>query len=465
MNEPSMNCRLSHQTSFVRLLLVVGVLGTLFSVSPSRPVMGQGAGLGPSIGVEPTAVAYPPREYYFALEVYRTGELDRALDAFEFAIRRTRRDVNGHWIDAIPCYAMLAECHYWSGDLEAAMQSLDMVLRIAIRHRGWLGRSVWEELSQAGARPSPKQYLWPEANAVNRLPLAGRVKFLSGEVLTEQALRTANGRAIEEFNIKNLDLVEIMRGLAMASYRRRIILGPLAEDDALATQLLESTKYPADLRLALGRNLIGAMRTTERFGAMQDERTVTEAQKYATFNGGVHPLSPHAGLCSASAIAGSDKPAAAVPICLAVSNQFASFDAFEWVGESLQLAAGCASKAEAPLVQQAAQVAASNLIRQSRLAALHCLLVAADAAVTAGDTTSASARLQEAQAILIRRDVLQPRLAAYGSYISARLATRTGAGVDESGKFIQALKDRGLYEESAIILLGDHGWFLGEHTL
>jgi len=33
------------------------------------------------------------------------------------------------------------------------------------------------------------------------------------------------------------------------------------------------------------------------------------------------------------------------------------------------------------------------------------------------------------------------------------------------GKFLQGLKDQGLYESSTIVVVGDHGWFLGEHTL
>ena len=33
------------------------------------------------------------------------------------------------------------------------------------------------------------------------------------------------------------------------------------------------------------------------------------------------------------------------------------------------------------------------------------------------------------------------------------------------GKFIQGLKEKGWYDNSLIILAGDHGWFLGEHSL
>lgn len=393
----------------------------IVSVVMAGSVWGQGAGLGIGLGVEPNVVSYPPQEYYAALEVYRTGELDRAIDAFEFAIGRTRRDINGHWIDAIPCYAMMAECQYYRGDLEAAMQSVDMVLKIAIRHRGWLHRPVWTEVLQRQVQIAPKQYLWNEANAVNRLAMARKVKFYSGEQLTEQ--RLAQGGRIEELNIKNIDVVEVMRGLAIASYRRRILLGPLAEGDPLASQVLDATKYPAEVQLPIARNLIGAMRAAERFGSKQDKQSLADANKNATFSGGVHPLSPIASLCAASALAESDQPTSAVPICLAVANQAASMDHFEWIGEALQLAAGCATEKEAPLVQQAGKVAAANLLRKSRFATLHCLLSASDAAITAGDIASAESLLGDAKTLSTRRDVLQPRLDAYGAYLAARLAT------------------------------------------
>ncbi|PNY37331.1 hypothetical protein C2E31_08635 [Rhodopirellula baltica] len=204
----------------------------------------------------------------------------------------------------------------------------------------------------------------------------------------------------------------------------------MAENDTLATQVIDSTKYPAGLNVPIAMNLIGCMRAAERFGAMEDERTISDATKVTNEMGRVHSLAPIVGLCAASAIADTDKPAAAVPICIQVVNQAAALGYFELIGEALQLAAGCADESNAVLVQQSAQVAAANLIRKSRLAALHSLLAAADAAITAGDVTSANARLAEAKAIAVRRDVAQPRLDAYGFYIAARLAARNGIIAD-----------------------------------
>ena len=101
----------SHNTRILATLVlaITGVVGTCGSA------FGQGAGLGPSIGREPLSNGYPSAEYYFALDVYRSGDLERAIDAFEVAIGRTRKDINGHWIDAIPVYAIWRErCRVWT---------------------------------------------------------------------------------------------------------------------------------------------------------------------------------------------------------------------------------------------------------------------------------------------------------------------------------------------------------------
>ncbi|MCC9603679.1 CHAT domain-containing protein [Stieleria sp. JC731] len=406
----------------------IGIVACWFTLTLQSVCFAQ---INPLLGTG--GLSYPSQQYYMALEVYRSGDLESALDAFDIAIGRTRRDINGHWIDAIPVYAMMGEAQYFLGDLESAMQSYDMALKIAIRHRRqqWLARPVWTEVLQTSAVQASKQFLWPEAQAISLAPISKSVKYYSGEQLTEQTFQTPG--TIEELNIKTIDLVEVMRGLALASYRRRIILGPLAENDPLATELIESTKYPRGLNVPIAINLIGCMRAAERFGAKQDDRAIEDAAKVSVDMGRVHSMAPVVGLCAASAIAGTDKPEAAVPICLQVANQAAALGYYELVGEAFQLGAGCANAQSAAMIQNAAQVAAAGLLRKSRLATLHILLAAADAAVTAGDLQSATARLGEARTIAVRRDVAQPRLDAYGAYIAARIATRQAIVSDARG--------------------------------
>jgi hypothetical protein len=376
-------------------------------------------------GVEPSG-QYPSPQYYVGLDIYRTGDLEAAIDAFDGAMRGTRRDINGRWIDAIPVLAMLAECHWQAGDVATAREHVDQVFQIAIRNSGWLGRVDWPAALQPGLALAVPGGLWPEASAVRLVPVADKLMYSSGKPLTEQDL--VRGGVIEELNLRTMDLVEIMRGLAVAAHRRRVILGPLAEQDPLASALLDATKYPAGLQIPIARTLIGSLRSSEYF-SIHDDKRVLEGAEAAWFNGGAHPLSAIAMLSQVSALAGSEKPESAVALAINLVHLAAALEQPEWIGEAMQLAAGCASEQQAASVRQAAAIVATSMLRDSRLATLHCLIAGADAAVTAGDLDSAATMLSQAQSLTARRDVTQPRLEAYGAYVAARLAAARGSSV------------------------------------
>lgn len=376
-------------------------------------------------GVEP-AGQYPNQLHYNGLQVYRDGDLENAIDVFEAALRNSRRDINGRWIDAIPTLAMLAECHWQLGDLVAAREHVDHVFQIAIRNRGWLGRIDWGSTMQPVSRAQPA-WLWAEARAVGVLPVADKIMYRSGQPLTPQAL--VHGGEIEEQNLRTMDIIELMRGLAIASYRRRVLLGPLSDQDPLANGLLEATRYPAGLEIPIARALIGSVRTTGYFASFDDKRAVSEGAQSGIFNGGVHPLSAINMLSQASVIAGTDKPEGVVPLAMNIIHSAAALRQPEFIGEAMQLAAGCASEAQAAAVRQAASTVATAMFRESRLATVHCLIAGADAAITAGDLASAATMLGQAQSLTGRRDMLQPRLEGYGAYVAARLAAARGASI------------------------------------
>ncbi len=135
-------------------------------------------------------------------------------------------------------------------------------------------------------------------------------------------------------------------------------------------------------------------------------------------------------MTQASAIAGSDQPTAALLVAANVAHTAAALQQYEWIGEAMQLAAGCAATPDqASSVRQLATTAATSLFQKSRLASLHCLIAGADAAITAGELDSAVTLLAQAKGLSARRDVLQPRLDAYGAFVAARLAAATGSAM------------------------------------
>lgn len=430
------------QSISIALAFVIIGVGVLGMPTALAQIPGGGFGLPEPGG------RYPSQTYYNALQVYRDGDLENAIRGFELSLRSTRTDINGKWIDAIPARVMLAECYWHLGHLPVCRGHLDEAARIAVRNRGWLGQLDFNSLNQGGALAATPTNLWPEVAAVRRLPLPSRMPFQSGRQLTEQGL--AAGGVIETPTIRNIDAIEVMRTLAVMSHRRRVLLGPLAGDDGLSRELVEATRLPAGLNLPLAKNLIYAMRGCQYYGIGEDKTVLDRAGKYGVIGGAVHPMTPMMLLCGLKAGANGDDQAnltaenrqTLVSTAQQATNAAAALEQFEVIGEALQVAVGVAEGPQLLRVEQTALLAAKTLVRQSRLASLHCYLVAADAAMSAGRIDSASEHLQAAIAIASRRDVQFPRLQAYGAYIGARLAAQSGQpiGIGGSGTMADALR-------------------------
>ena len=334
--------------------------------------MGQ-AIVGPLGGVQ-TVAQYPPQIYYLALELFREGDLIRAADAFESALAGSRKTINGYEIEAIAPLAMLAECYWYLGDLETSMQYLNRCSQVAVLQRGWLGSVTYEQVIQTGVRRPASQWLWPEAAAINVLNTSDRVGLVSGSILTEGVIQ--RGGTFEQRNVRQMDIVEVMRGLATANYRRRVIMGGLSKDSRVGESVLDAIKYPANLNIPIGRTLIGAMRSTGYLSTGEDKRVQMKAKESILAGGAVHPLTPIVGV-SGLYIDAVAAPKTSVALAIQNANAAAALEQFEWIGPSLQAAVGIADPNSAVQVASVSGSMAMGLQRQSPLASAHCYVVAA----------------------------------------------------------------------------------------
>lgn len=404
-------------------LLLTGTILLVGNGVPCTTAMAQGR-----VGSDPMIT------YYQAMRAYRDGDIENAMRGFEMAERGTRTDPSGKWIDAIPARVMIAECYWQLGRLPACRANLDAATAIAIRSRGWISRLDFSALNTAAQVAAPGN-LWPEVAAVQILPVPNKFPLHAGQVVTEQSL--AAGGVIQPPNIKSIDAAEIMRCLAIASHRRRVLLGPLAADDVIGSELLEATKRPSGLNHPLAESLLNTMRGCEYFATGEDKTAVDRANKFAS-PGGVHPLTPISMLCAMKVVANGDDfgglsgdgRGSIVNTAQQIVNAAAALEQYEWIGEALQIAIGVADDVQLGRVEQTALVAGRTLVQRSRLASLHCYLVAADAAVTAGRVTQATEYLQTGLALTSRRDIQLPRLRAYAAYLAARIAAKNGQSID-----------------------------------
>lgn len=403
-------------------------LATFWMAMPAAAQTGAIGNFGTLGGVEP-AGQFPPPQYYIGLQIYRSGDLPSAVVAFEGSLRNSRRTVDHRMVDAIPSLAMLAECHYYLGDLESAQRYIDEAWQVATVSRRWLEKADWRQAEVTGQSQvrANRQFLWPAAASIRVAAVPDRIQVTSGELVTAQTL--LRGGAVEELHSVFIDVAEIMRGLAIASYRRRILLGPLSEGDLAGEQLSGNLRLPVGIQnLPVSNSMISALGATVSF-ARRIDREVESLAGLAISPVGVHPVTAIAMLSHASALTELPDGKPAIAIAAGVANTAAALDQPELVGEALQIAAGCADETTAAEVARIAGSTAAAYRNQSRLAHLHCSIVAADAATTAGDLESARQWMNEAKAIATNRNVNQPRLNAYAAYVLARIAAGSGASV------------------------------------
>lgn len=384
----------------------------------------NGSGI-PLTSVEPTG-QYPTREYYVGLEAYRAGDLKSAFELFEASVRGGRIDTQGRYIEAIPGLAMLGECYWQMGDLPSCRQNADQIIQILSRHKFLRGVN-WNSAIQSGVTVSKRAFLWPDAAAVQVGSFREMLPVASGQPVTADLLR--QGGAIESLTYRNMDVAEIMRGIAIASYRRRVLLGPLTENDPGANLLLDSIKYPAVMPPQIGKTIIGAARSVGYFGKRDDQRIISDAPNVGFYGGTVHPLSAITMLAATNALVGSKKPETAIPAAMRTVHIAGALGQLEFIGEAFQLAAGSVNSQQAGSLAESASLIAAALLRESRFASLHCLIAGADAAVTAGNLEMATNLLANAEALANRRDVTLPRFNAYAAYVRSRMAAASGSAI------------------------------------
>ncbi len=374
---------------------------------------------------------YPNAQYYIGLELYREGNLGDAAAALDAALHLTRRDTNGRWIDAIPVHAMLGECLYQAGELAAAVEHIDAALAIAIRYGGWTDRVDWSSAINTAKRSPDPTAVWAGADVPAVLPMVQWTKMATG---SRDVVSQYNNGGYESARLTLVDAPEILRGLATALYRRRIIFGPLADQFDFATRVVDATPLTGQVN---GQAVVASVRACGRFGSGRDNDALSEAIASATNGGQVHPLSPLNLLTTARILVSRDKFEEAIPVALAAAAAASALRQPEWVGEALLIASGCAQEPTANLVKTKSAAAASSHLRSGRFASVGAMLAATDAALVTNDLETAAKMIGGAAMILQNRDITLPRLSATGDLLAARVAAAQGGSLTSANSTIE----------------------------
>lgn len=367
---------------------------------------------------------YPNQAYYQGLELYRDGDLLTATEAFQTALDGCLRDTNGLWIDAIPVHAMLGECFYQTGELRQAVTQIEAALSLLGRNRDWLERFDWNSAAAGLALPADERSHWIAENPNTIMALPERLMLTATD---PKSVRAAGSRPLLALAARaQLDAIEILRGAAVAGYRRRLILGVLADQTARGSPppTIAATDQPA----SLSGLLLNAVDTCHAFAGGQ-QQTAEDLESLAEREQALHPLTPVLLLAATRLASEQARSAQAAALATRAVEAAGLLGQPEFVAEALLLTVGLGEDDARATGLDFPGVAVSYL-RRGRVAAVGALLAASEMALKSDDLGAADQLLNQARAALQRRRVRLPRLAAHGDYLTACLAARRGATLD-----------------------------------
>jgi CHAT domain-containing protein len=192
-----------------------------------------------------SALAQPPREraiikrvYFDAFRPLYQGKYNLASRGFKQASSRAIRTGNMRYIDSICYYTMEGEVFYRRGDLVQALGYFKSALRIYIQNSGWMLHMKFPNTIPpvasvprlpAWAITKRKIHLgrWPDTFNIMR----------GGPRLVQNQGKAAIGKSQQ---LQALHADELVRCIALAIRRYAELLGPLAKQDPLTQEVLET---------------------------------------------------------------------------------------------------------------------------------------------------------------------------------------------------------------------------------
>lgn len=366
----------------------------------------------------------PSKTYYQGLEHYRNGNLTVATNAFETALASSSKHEHGEWIDAIPMHALLGECYYQLGDLRRSIVHVEAAIGLFRRHAGWLDAIDGSDTPQVSLGPVDER---AESVLQRRLSVmifptqfvldVSNVNLPRAQVT--DGLKSIAGKA-------KVDAIEILRGVATASYRRRVIVGAAAPGDGQAKPI---TLSPQPQTRVSGKLLEAVVTSVEFAGGKAQD--AADWESIATIDGHIHPLTPLMYLAAARVAIERGADLDASSLAWNAAESAAALGQAEYFTEAVVLAVQCGDAESSNLRRDQVLNAAVSFLQRGRLAAIGALLAAGDASLIAGDAKVAETLVQQAVAMIQRGDMHQPRWAAHADYLLARVYASQGKSLGD----------------------------------
>jgi len=184
----------------------------------------------------------PTDAYFLVLTEYYSGNYTGSLGDFRGCLRSAVKTSSSFWIDSICYHTMCGECLYQLGQYGAALDHYNKAIQLQIAFDGWL-IPVKFNVAIAPAQPGTIRPIpWGQTQRTQVLvgSYSDNVLIQQGQIDQTAKIAAGGVAVIQQAQMMPINPQEIVRCVCLSLRRRKEILGPLAQYDQLAGQLIAS---------------------------------------------------------------------------------------------------------------------------------------------------------------------------------------------------------------------------------
>ncbi len=376
----------------------------------------------------PTAVQgqgqqLPHRTYYTAFAPLYEGDFRAALRRFNSEYRSAFQVGEARYLDSVCILTMIGECHYRVGDHQTALQRYNDALTLYLGMEGqrWQANIQLPALIQTDTAAVQKARVsWGQSQRNSKISnVPDTLSVLRKQLAAGIALE--DGGVFDPSELRQVNVVEVLRCTALAVHRRRQISGATGRYDPFALRLANSLKKAGSGSGTLMGALNGVVYGMALSAVGENDKAAIMLNASLQFTGGLdHPLTPLALAELAHLGIVKEQPDLALQFALEATYSGAYFQQPDVIEEGFELATQAhlmTQRSVLPALQPALVWAGRE--RTQMLEASLAVLVA-ECAAEAGDASASAQALNRANKLMTNRNnISQTLLAPKLHYLTA----------------------------------------------
>ncbi|MEN6406557.1 MAG: CHAT domain-containing protein [Thermoguttaceae bacterium] len=382
----------------------------------------------------------PTSLYYVGISAMYDGDyLRSALRTFQTECRGSIKTTQSRWIDSICYETMCGECCYQMGMLDEAIKHYTAALQLFQSFPDWMSKVQFSPAIRLAGAGSRKMVPWGTSLRQSQLGAYPKtVLILQGQLTLNEAYQTG---IVQRANGFPITPQEIVRATALAMRRRATLLGPASKYDSLTNDVLAATSRSIGVPNHWSEVWVDLERGLAFSAAGKDSQAVACLQRAMTAAGTYdHPMTCVALLeLGRLAMQRGEWPAAAkffeeaTYAAVNYSDGVVLEEAFRgwFLTHIISNEKGFFKPLEPAILW-----AKRNNMRQLQASLLLC---AAENRIILGHSRQATAALEEARAVIGRRDMGNGALGARFQYLAASAAFQQQRISDGNAALVKAM--------------------------